>query len=98
MEHETNTFQEQELHFRKTASGDIITVTELNTKITYTRTKQYKIGRLIFQVERTNLSKTFAARTRYFLYNNRISRFKRALVPTIKQYLSDHGLYVYIAQ
>ena len=98
MEQTTNTYQEQQLHFRKTADGELITITELNTKITYVQTKEYKLGRLIIVREQIKLRKTFAARIRYVLYNNRVSRFKRAVVPSVKRFMADHGLQIYVAQ
>jgi hypothetical protein len=88
---------ENELYFRQTPYG-YVTVNELNTKITYTVTREYRVGRLMVTHTHVNLHKTAAARVRYFYHNNRLARFRRALVPAVKQKLNALGFSIYVAQ
>jgi hypothetical protein len=83
------------IHFRK-SGNDLIAVTEQNTKITYTTTKHYELGRLVVEFERVCYRKTAQARFNYFMYNNRIARFKRALMPFISRHAAKFGLHLYM--
>lgn len=73
-------------------------VTEKNTKITYTISKQHRIWRFVIEYERVRITKTARARVVYFLYNNRVARFRRAFVPTITRKLHNYGISVSIAE
>jgi hypothetical protein len=83
--------------FRTTAAGDIINVTELNTRITYKRDCRLTLGRLVVSYSRVLIRKTIRARFRYFMHNNRVARFKRAVGPAMQQGLSRVGVRVYVA-
>lgn len=91
-ENETN-----EYNFR-TINGTPQIVTEKNTKITYTISKQHKIWRFVIEYERVQITRTARARVVYFLYNNRVARFKRALIPTITHKLHNYGIIISIAE
>lgn len=73
-------------------------VTEKNTRITYTISKRHQLWRFVVEYERLRITKTARARVVYFMYNNRIARFKRALLPTITHKLYTHGINVSIAE
>ena len=88
---------ENTYHFR-TINGTPQIVTEKNTKITYTISKHHQLWRIAIDYERVRITKTARARVVYFLYNNRLARFKRAIVPAIAHKLHNYGISVSITE
>src|SRR3954449_9898257 len=89
---ETQIMQDKIL-FRTTASGHLIEVTETNTKIKYYVSRERHIGRLVFTYNRVLVRKTAMALFRYFMYNNRVARFKRAVWPAVQHKLAAVGVH-----
>lgn len=75
---------ENQIAFRTDSNGNLITVSEINTKIKYIHYKTFAVGRLAVTIEVVSLSATLKARIAYFMYNNRVSRSKRAVVAAYK--------------
>jgi hypothetical protein len=55
------------IHFRKNENDELISVTEFNTRITYTKDNLFTIGRLEVSYQRTLIIATARARARYFI-------------------------------
>jgi hypothetical protein len=97
---------ENKQYFRNLPDGKLITVTEYNTKITYTVSHQRHFGNFVIAYERILIRKTLKARSRYFMRNNRVARAKRATVlfigTTIPRYfqrkLYRRGISIYTLQ
>jgi hypothetical protein len=56
------------IHFTKDDSGNILAISEFNTKITYANTKVFTIGRLEFTYTRYYVLATLRARIKFSLY------------------------------
>lgn len=65
------------IRFRTDIAGNLIEVTEFNTRITYTADRTFGIGRLEIAYNRVLILRTMRARIKYASYNNAISRFHR---------------------
>ena len=85
------------INFR-TINGKPVAITEQNTKITYTISKRHQIWRFVVEYERVRITRTARARVVYFMYNNRVARFRRAFIPTITHKLHNYGISVSIAE
>lgn len=95
MENE-NTYQDQ-IRFIN-INGQLEVATERNIKMTYTLIRERRLWRFVVRYERVRLAKTARARVVYFGYNNRIARFKRAVVPAVRHRLAGIGISITIAQ
>ena len=84
------------IQFRTDTNGNLITVTEQNTKIKYYRVKTITVGRIVISLELVNIKSTFKARTAYFMYNNRIARAKRAVVRSYR--LTMYRIHTFFAK
>jgi hypothetical protein len=56
------------IQFRTDNKGNLVTVTEFNTKITYVNMVNFKIGRLEFSFERMLVLRTIKAHTKFRAY------------------------------
>lgn len=83
------------IHFRKSGDG-LISVTEQNTKITYTKDHEYTIGRIVISFTRVAVRKTLQARWAYFMHNNCIARFKRGFMHAVSRFFLRFGIHVYM--
>ncbi len=75
--------QHTHIKFRTDSNGNLVEVTEQNTKITYTKIKEFSIGRLVFTIELISIKSTIKARIAYFKYNNAVARMRRTLPAAI---------------
>jgi hypothetical protein len=95
---EDNINTKTKIHFRKGTDGSVVEVTEINTKITYITNKEHRVGRFVVTYTRPLYRQTAKARYHYFMYNNRIARFKRAVFPALQRFADRFGVKLYTVQ
>lgn len=92
MEYENqNPNNEDQIRFRM-RHGEVIIVTELNTKIDYFVYRERHVGRFTIKYTRLRVFRTLRGRLVYYTFNNPISRFNRALVPRVSRTLDSLGI------
>lgn len=78
--------------FRTLANGDVVRVTDRNTRITYTITRERRLWRFTITYTRVRMLRTARARVSYAAYNSRLARFGRGVRPFMHKLLYDYGI------